>query len=735
MKSTTPWSPPGRRQVVAALAALTAAGVVGGRARHSSASQSALPGGSAAPVRSVDPHAAEPFTTVTGEKDALLLQVLAHPDDDLYFMNPDARHVLEAGIPVVSVYVTAGEALGVNNAPGRPLPPPDKPGYASARQQGLRQAYAEMLGMHRFTRWQRSVLELPGGLSAETNFLAQGARSVRLIFLNIATLSAAGARTPHLWDTPGTTMETLLPTGSPLRAVSTYRHETLVDVLAHLMDQFRPTLVHTMDPDPDFQVHDATHRRDSDQPGCSDHRDHTPVALFTWKAMFQWAADAARRDGRAPRFTTTAFRGYYNQRWPKNLPPDVVGDKARFLAAYGGGPDWECGNPAGCGDYGQGGTRPLRNRKGWIRSTHYRHPGPRLAPLTEPDGRTVAYGVLGTQAVRWRETAPGSGRWGAPHNLGGGPLAPALCAVVDRAGKQLVFALRFAALEGQGGANVRELVVLEQRRAGGPFRPWRGLGTPEEDPERGRRVGCPVAIATPDGRVHLFARTADKGLATRVRDARGSWAPWQPTPDAGAPGTGAAPLAEADEIQDGLSVTLDAHGLVHVFAAGRGTLRHWAQTGAGQPVSAQPPTGLPAPGEQPAVALAPSGALLLTYRTPAATEPISYVFGGDQADTPATRLRGFAGYGPLSTSYAPADEDAEEPEPQPLALGRGRDGEAVLQYGTGPGVRPLRSPARLRPVGLPALIPSGPRAAPARVVGLSPAATPWLWQPRPTGRA
>ncbi|MER0241233.1 PIG-L family deacetylase, partial [Streptomyces sp. HSW2009] len=660
MKSTTPWPRPGRRQVVAALAALTAAGLSGGRSAGNLSAASARPSGPVAPVRSVDPHAAEPFTSVTGDQDALLLQVLAHPDDDLYFMNPDARHVLDAGIPVVSVYVTAGEALGVNNAPGRPLPPADKPGYTSSRQQGLRQAYAEMLGMHRFTRWQRTVLTLPGGLSAELNHLAQGGRSVQLVFLNIATLSADGSRMPDLWEEPGTVLETLLPTGSPLRQVTRYRHETLVDTLAYLMDRFRPTLIHTMDPDPDFQVHDARHRRDSDQPGCSDHRDHTPVALFTWKAMFQWAADAARRDGRAPRFTTTAFRGYYNQRWPFNLPADVVGDKARFLAAYGGGPDWECGNEAGCGDYGQGGTRPLRNRKGWIRSTHYRHRGPRLAPLTEPDGRLAAYGVLGTQAVRWRETAPGSGRWDAPRNLGGGPLAPALCAVVDAAGRQSVFALRFAALEGQGGANVRELVVLEQRGAGGGFRPWRGLGTPDDDPERGRRVGCPAAIAPPDGQVHLFARTAGKGLACRVRDARGTWSPWQPIPDAAAPGTGAPPLAEAHEIQDGLGVVLDAAGLVHVFAAARGGLRHWAQPRAGEPVAAQPvPADLPVPAEQPAAALDPSGTLHVTYRAPGGIDPVSYPIGAGRGRPVA--LRGFDGYGPLGTAYATGGADAGQP--------------------------------------------------------------------------
>ena len=44
----------------------------------------------------------------------LLLQILAHPDDDLYFMNPDTQHTLDSGVPLVSVYVTGGEANGDN---------------------------------------------------------------------------------------------------------------------------------------------------------------------------------------------------------------------------------------------------------------------------------------------------------------------------------------------------------------------------------------------------------------------------------------------------------------------------------------------------------------------------------------------------------------------------------------------------------------------------------------------
>ncbi|AQA13377.1 PIG-L family deacetylase [Streptomyces malaysiensis] len=716
------WTPRGtgttRRQTLTALAALSAAGTAGAAGIAGIAGCSAGRPGTAAsvptgPAQASAPGAAEPFTSAVGDKDALLLQVMAHPDDDLYFMNPDAEQVLRSGVPVVCVYVTAGEARGINHQAGTPIPPADKAAYSASRHQGLRQAYAQMLGLNQFAPWERSVLRLPGGVTAETNTLANGGRGVRLIFLNIAMLSDGGVRLPALWNAPGAVTHTLPAAGSPVTHPSSYGHQTLVDVLAEITDRYRPTLIHTLDPDPDFQVHDALHPRDNDQPGCSDHRDHTPVALFTWKAIAQWVAASTQRDQHAPRFTTTAFRGYYNQRWPHNLPPALLAQKARAIKSYGGAPDWDCGNAAGCGDYSQGGVRPLRNRKGWIRSTHYRYPTALPTPTVDAQGRLVAYGVLGTQAVRWRETAPGSGRFGAPLGLGGGPLAPALAAVRDSAGRQTLFALRFAALGGRGAAGLREIVALEQRRPDGPFRPWTGLGTPETDTEHGRRVGCPAAVATPDGRVHLFVRTADKGLATRVRDASGRWGPWQ--------------RLGGGEIQDGLTALLDAEGRVHVLAPGRDTVHHWAQEWDGGPVTPRPPSGLPRPGgDQLGAAVAPDGTLTLVYRAPAATVPAVH------GETSLT-VRHFEGYGAIAAHTVTEPSGRRETRTL-LLVGRDLSGEVQVQYGTGPNARPLRSPGHLIPVGAPALLAEGGRQG-VRVVGMAPDAIPWIWHPRPTSRA
>lgn len=702
MKDSTPRKPAPRatrREVLAGGIGVFGAAVLAGCG----------PGKPAAPVSPVhaeDPQATNAFTA-TGR--SLLLQVIAHPDDDLFFMNPDGVHLLTAGVPVVTVVVTAGEAAGRNRTAGEPrLRTSDKAGYSGARQQGMRQAYAEMLGRDPFTTWDRTVLALPHGITAETDSLASAGGRARLIFLNIAMRGAHGVRLPALWETPGTVLHTLRATDSPVSRVHTYDHQALVDVLAWLMDRLRPTVIHTMDPDPDYQVHDAAQPKGSDQPHFSDHRDHTPTALFTWKAIAQWVADSDRGGAPTPRFTTASFRGYYNQRWPHNLPPAVLAQKVRYIAAYGGSPRWACDDPAGCGDYSQGGAHALTSRKGWARSTHRRYPGPSPVPLSDRSGRIVAYGILGTKAVRWQETAPGTGRFGAPDDLGGGPLAPALSVVADAAGRHLVLSLRFSALDGQGRADTREIVVLEQHGPNGRFGAWRGLGTPEADAVRGRHVGYPVAVATPDHRVHVFARTADQGLATRIRDASGRWGRWQ--------------HLGGQQVQDGLTVLLDAAGRVHVFAAGHDSVHHWSQSRPGGPVVFRGPTGHPPPDGPPGAVLRPDGHIELVYRAAGTATP--YISGASARAT-GTALPHFAGYGTITAQRAvqPGEHKAVL-----VLLGSADGGRPQIQYGTSPHDRPLACPAQPVAVGSPSLL--APRGHPASVVGLAPDGTPWIWRPQ-----
>ncbi|WP_225847902.1 PIG-L family deacetylase [Streptomyces sp. HPF1205] len=542
-----------------------------------------------------DPRATQPYReTPAGQ---VVMNILAHPDDDLFFMNPDTYTSLRAGVPVVSVYVTAGEATGVNHEPYGPRRhhEHDLDGYSSARHQGLRQAYAAMLGLPHFTPWQREVIALGSGIPVEVDTLTSGAMTARLVFLQVSMHEwGPTASLPMMWSRSGVALPYIVAKGAPSPAdkPAVWTRAKLVDALVDLMDRYGPTHIRTLDPDPDIQVHDRKHPKGSDQPGYSDHRDHTAAALFAWKAMDEWVARSAAKDGTVPRFTSAAYRGYYNQRWPKNLPPATVALKARFLYQYGGNMAWHCGNPSGCGDYGQGENEPLTNHKGWIRSTHPRYPGTRTAIADTPGGRT-AFEVLGLRAVRRTETRPGV--WGPAQDLGGGPLAPALSCVRTPDGTVRLFALRFASLEGHGGRNARDIVVWSQ----GPG--WRSLGNPEPDDDRGRRVGSPVALLTPDGRVHLFVRNAARGLSERVL-ADGRWTPWR--------------NLRGGEVQEGLAALTDASGRIHVFGAGHVAVHHWAQDVPGGPVAYRPLKGLPLPGDIPAARRSGTG-VELSYPHPA----------------------------------------------------------------------------------------------------------------------
>ncbi|WP_149183940.1 PIG-L family deacetylase [Streptomyces sp. TRM49041] len=648
-----------------------------------------------APRRSGPTADPAPGMPITSSRRAQLMQIMAHPDDDLYFMNPDCRRMVDAGVPLVCVYVTAGEHNGKNHIPGRrDEPVADKAAYSSARHQGLRQAYARMIGLDKFTPWQKGVATLRGDRQAEINTLAHGNRRVELVFLNLAMHAPRRwMAVPSLWEDRALGLRTVVASDSPVRRASDYDYDGLIDVLVGLMERYRPTVIHTLDPDPDIQHSDeATRKRDSEQRGYSDHGDHTAVASFSWAAMVRWVAEATRGGGAIPGFVATSFRGYYNRHWPKNLPEAVLKEKAAHLVPYGGDPSWPCGNSGGCGDYNVGGTRPLTNKKGWVRSTHYRYPGPGPVVATGQDGRLSVYGVLGLRAVRWRETQPGSGQWNEPDDLGGGPLAPGLGSATLLDGRQLLFGLRFAALSGHGGANEREIVVLEQRATGGPFLAWAGLGNPERDDDRGRRIGVPVAVTAPDGRVHLFVRNADKGISTRVRDTDGTWSRWRDLGGA--------------EIQDGLSAAVDGRGRVHVFAAGRERVHHWAQNASGAPVAFRADGPLPAPGGPVDVATTPSGDLALYYRQPAREKLVAVRVDGGRLATPA-----FDGHGPVSAAGTPRG---------PVLLGRDLRGRILLQVGgrravRAQGVVPLDS----------ATLHLGAKGAMA--VGLGADAYPWSW--------
>ncbi|MEV4416301.1 PIG-L family deacetylase [Catellatospora sp. NPDC049609] len=448
------------------------------------------------------------------QRPGAFLNICAHPDDDLYFLNPDVMQALAEGCPVTSVYLTAGEANGVNAQLGGDdddKPKPDFEGYAAARQYGIRAAYAAMATGDRESAWRREVRRLPGGVVFETATLV-AAPHITLAFLNLrAPLDApkGGAnRLYWLWDGRRAEQPYLRPTDSPLAAPGTLRREDVLAVLASLLDKAAPTVVRTLDPAPEHLSYDS-----DDGAEYSDHQDHLYAAYFAHEAVRRHRAAGGRA------VQVQAYRGYFNKYWPRNLSPAVYERKFSYLDIYGWADGHDCGTPYGCGDL-QVGTRARNKRYG--RSQTYRHPGG-TAWLVAYAGGLAAFAVFAGTAVMWRRDADAAD-WGAPAVVGGEHLVPHLCAVATPDGRLHLFGVR----QDLDVTGPRQTVVHGvQARPGAGFT-WTDVGNPDAggDPVRGRELGMPYAVADADGGLTLFVRDFGRGASVRTGTGDGGWGPW-----------------------------------------------------------------------------------------------------------------------------------------------------------------------------------------------------------------
>ncbi|SDK28923.1 PIG-L family deacetylase [Streptomyces indicus] len=567
-----------------------------------------------------------------------VVQVVAHPDDDLYFMNPATFHGLKAGTPTATVYLTAGDALGQNPRPWQTEPvAEDREAYGKARQNGIKAAYAAMALGERTAEWKASLLQTPDGPVAEVYSLVR-APWISLVFLNIKQHGTpeGPARSLHvLWRNEAEKVPTLVPQGGLVHEQYWYSRQGLISTLVYLFGVFRATLIRTMDPDPDRLVHDEKFPQRHDYGDLSDHCDHTAAALFAWTALSQYQGP----DG-SGLFTAEAFRGYYNERWPHNLGAQAVSLKEFFLNIYGAADGYDCGDPAGSGDYSVG----LNSRgTGWVQSTQPRYPAGTNWLAADAQGRLTAFAVINQQAVVWRESAPGSDQWRGPFVLGGGPLAPGIAVDLTPDGRWQIFAERLSHLAHDDG-HVREIGALVQSAPGGVFHEWLNLGNPSAgDARRDRHLGTPVVTRDGRGRLHLFVRNAGQGLHTRIQEADGTWGEWTDL--------------RGFDLQEGLAALTAHDGRVEVFGSSREGVFHWSQNSLDEPLSRAPRFKLATPAGPCTAFVQSTGQVTAVFRQPDSARVLMAqedAPGGRWAK-PAASISGRGGYGAVAAAtYAVA---------------------------------------------------------------------------------
>ncbi|MER7736218.1 PIG-L family deacetylase [Streptomyces erythrochromogenes] len=602
-------------KAVALCAALAATGMLVLRGNEALAGLAAHP-----------PAVATPQATGAVPDPGRIVQIVAHPDDDLYFMNPDLRYSISAGHPVASVYLTAGEADGINATAAKgAATKPDKPAYAEARQNGIRAAYAQMATGDRTSAWQRTVVPTKGGGHAEVDVLVAKPQ-VNLVWLQLREAGHGYADVPDslhgLWNGKVARLESMLSSRTPVKQRFAYSKEQVVQTLVGVLEQYRPTTVRFQDPTPG---------RYPDTKQYTDHQDHFYGARFVQMATAAYAKDVKDR----PHFAVQNYVGYFNGSLPSALDPQEAKEKLDSLDTYA----WldrqnHCGSDAGCGDL-KVSDRPSGNR--WTDTVNYARGTGTDWLTSDKDHGLWAFKVLDGQVAVWHRPGP-VGPWRGPDLLPGTGMDPGAGAVTLKDGRIAVFGTR-TSFGARPADYRREVVYTVQTQPGADgFGEWQSLGTPETSDETWTSdISAPAVSVDGTGQPAAYVRDGAYGLRGRVQRPDGGWGPWE--------------KLGGEDLHGAPVTATDGAGRRMVLSATSKTVVGWAQPGPGAPLGPVTATGLPDTA-LPLTAAGREGGVRLWFRKPGSGNVRTALLTADDGlkVNNMTDLGGLNGFGSVTAS-------------------------------------------------------------------------------------
>lgn len=618
-----------------------------------------------------------------------VVQIVAHPDDDLFFMNPDLSRSLTAGTPLTTLYLTSGEAEGLNQAKGPVVKDPEQPRdrvhYAEARQNGIRAAYAEMATGDRTSPWRRTAVPTAGGGHAELDVLVAKPH-IHLVWLQMREARSAVSDSPEslrgLWNGRIPALTAQLTAATPVTQPPTYTKDQVIAAISGVLAQYKPTTIRMQDPTPG---------RYAGSGRLTDHQDHMYGARFAQAGAASYAARVPF--GQRPRFTVQSYLGYLNGTLPHSLDPQTAETKVGYLKTYG----WSdkrnyCDSPSGCGDRKVAGNPTGGN---WAQSLRYARGDHSSWLVQGTTGLLYAFAVLDGQMAVWNRgagTGPGAA-WQSPALLPGTGIDPGATTARLPDGRVAVLATR--TVFGDRPADYRrEIVYAAQSVPGGPFGAWVSLGTPETggDGPGTSLISAPSAVCDPDGRLTVYVRDARRTLLARTQEPSGAFGGWQQ-------------LGGADLQSDPVAVT-DSAGRRHVYAATARSVVVWIQPAPGAPPEGPFPTGLPAT-TVPLTAVPEAAGVRLYFRRPdsGVVRTAVVTAAGDGAlpkVSSVTEAGGRAGYGAVGAAGR-------------LIAGRADSGTVST---TGLGGPPAWTESRMLYAGTPAAVQEPGGALTTTVLGL-----------------
>ncbi|MFJ6808446.1 ricin-type beta-trefoil lectin domain protein [Streptomyces anulatus] len=282
---------------------------------------------------------------------------MAHPDDDLFFLNPEIRKTIRAGCPVDTVYLTAGD--GGKKDRVKTLE------YVDRREYGVRAAYAEMA--EAANRWERADVRA-GGVRVRSYRLADKAQdaAVRLTFLDLHDGLPHGQEPNsllRLFDGRRTSIK-------PFKGAGSYTEDRLLTVLTALVRLSGAARILTMD-----------HNSASFAFGLGggvDHSDHGVGARYF------------RRAGYALGVPVSSYLGYTMSPLKANLTPEESAEKdevARWYIA-----NRKCRATGTCANVPPFKGRLRKDWSLWIHRQYEQvHRAPRAGEILGDIGRTTHF--------------------------------------------------------------------------------------------------------------------------------------------------------------------------------------------------------------------------------------------------------------------------------------------------------------------------------------------------------
>ncbi len=244
----------------------------------------------------------------------MIVNIVAHQDDDLLFMNPDIIHELHGGECIRTVYVTAGDD-GRNEL------------YWLSRQTGAERAYGTMLGIQPV--WTQTIVQL-----ADKQFITLanpiGYPNVGLIFLNLpdGNVNGGGFAATRFESISKLTTGTISKIYS-VDGQSEYNADELVQALTTVLQRYNPHLIQTQTAQNMSKLY-------------PDHSDHLTVGAITQKAEERY-----EKDGAKPQIKR--YVGYPIHARPENVFGEDLDGKASAFFSYATSDSSVCSSMRLCG--------------------------------------------------------------------------------------------------------------------------------------------------------------------------------------------------------------------------------------------------------------------------------------------------------------------------------------------------------------------------------------------------